>query len=414
VTARAVPFLVELCSSDDTPDRHRILALLRALLTVLPENHREGFTADVDEPPGTSLEDAAAAVRAGAEVFVACVEAPEPRLRSSAAALLPLASPSAAAASALRRAYAKEPSAASRASELLGLGLTGRRLGSSEDQELLEAALADDEACVRVAAAIALVFCCRQASPATIEVLSSGASLSDVPDEDLPWRGGRLGELAAMAVAELGIHDRPRAAAILTDMLEARVASTPAPPPWTPSPAEEMLARLTGTAPVPQPVEAPAAVLEIARELLHTALRPFDGREDDEVVPDELDPTARAGLRLLMVDHHLSLDYRRYGLPRREEGLRYLGLSAPGPLDRPVQGRPAWRWLRELGRGEVTEDDVVAAFIDALDAKGLIGLVRDVLCGAYAWPAEEVLVASHHATVLGRLLVEVEARLAAR
>lgn len=317
-TTAAVPFLVALCAGEGTPDRHAILAFLRALLTVLGQNEREGFTPERGRADPVELEATARAVRDGGGIYVRCTRAADARTRSAAAALLALASPIPEAADAVRAAVAREKVAAAHASEILALGLIGRRLGSREDLPSLDRLRASPDLLLRAAAAIATVYLdSTDVTDALLDTLVEGARIHDLDDADLPWRGGHLAHLAAIALAEVGRTERERALTKLRAMTELRAAAMPPAPPWTPSPAEEMLAKMTGIPLIPPPPRPPAGVLEIAAECLRTAVRPFVDNAQEEVALETLDAPARAALRFLAVELELELGCGSHGLPER-------------------------------------------------------------------------------------------------
>jgi hypothetical protein len=153
----------------------------------------------------------------------------------------------------VRNAAARETVLASRASEVLASGLLGRRLGSRADLPLFEALCSHRDPLMRAAGAIARVYVAPLDDPEPIVgALTGAASLADHPDEDLPFCGGHVAHLAAIALAEIGRRDRRLALEKLRTMTDIRAAAMP-PRPWTPSPADEMLARMSGEPLVPQP-----------------------------------------------------------------------------------------------------------------------------------------------------------------
>lgn len=156
--------------------------------------------------------------------------------------------------------------------------------------------------------------------------------------------------------------------------------------------------------------EAPA-LASIARALVQVALREFEGRQRDEVLPEELSELQREVVRLVAAER-LSAPLEAFGLGHANGLPRLLGDVEPGPLDMRVAissaGRrrcwPVWRWLRSLGRGEVEPEALHVAMGEQLSATRVFAICLDVVSGAYRAPRSALLLRDDQAGFLIALI----------
>jgi hypothetical protein len=333
-TAVAVPFVVALAADASTPDRDRLFLFLRAVLVLLPDNSREGFTPSPEQAQVKRVDEEAlrASVEAiDADALITGLDDADARVRAAVAATLGLCPGEGRVALRLREAIQRESDPVARSSVRIALAVQHRRLGLHGEQDAFEEAFsaATPRSLERVAAGVALVHVRAEAvGDAVIEELGRAGETG--PDRtELPWNGGDLVGLVAMALGDIARTRPQRAVPFLRAIVverarEARRAAAPR----APTAAEIMMAKVMGQPPPePGPPEIdPAAslrLLRLASELLRAAFARFAGRRGAPVTVGELDDAQRAMLHEL-ADLEVEAPYLRYGLPAPPDISRWL------------------------------------------------------------------------------------------
>ncbi|WP_437640678.1 hypothetical protein [Sorangium sp. So ce854] len=380
----AVPFLIELAGAPSVQDRARILVLLADLAT---GGDHGGYLTDgyvlMPPDPDDPLDELHERVAEGRGVLVALLEDRAAAVRAAAALVLGfLPERAEETAPAVRARLAKEKDGAARASGLLALGLLDRALRSDEDRPLFERELsaAPSGSLPAFAAAAALAWTTKPLPGAARDALL--AVIRTPPKAaGFPWHHG---DLRTFAVRVLGGAARADGdLALLRLLLDAAEGG---------------------------------ARRNIAAGLISTT---FAGRgRDADGYPrpgTDLDEAGREVLKLLYERNLFDMVadvLRDHGFaPSSPERERSTGVVAPGPLDRAIEGAPAWLRIRRLLDGRAPE----AAWLDdvkrALSCEDAIALVRDAGAGTYhlyePWPPVQLRqhVAHEHEGRLASLLV---------
>ncbi|WP_437640682.1 hypothetical protein [Sorangium sp. So ce854] len=363
----AVPFLIELAGSPSVQDRARILVLLADLAS---GGEHGGYLTDgypvLPPEPDDPLDALHARVAEGRGVFVALLDDRAAAVRAAAALVLGfLPERAEETAPAVRARLAKEKDAAARASELLALGLLDLALRSEGDRPLFERELsaAPSGSLPAFAAATALAWTVRPLPQAARDALL--AAIGAPPKAaGFPWHRGDLRTFAVRVLG--GAAHAQRDVALLRHLLDAADGG---------------------------------ARRNIAAGLISTT---FAGRgRDAEGYPrpgTDLDDAAREVLKLLherrLVDTVADVLLEHGFAPSSPELERSTGLVAPGPLDRPIEGAPAWLRLRRVLDGRAPEDAWLDDVKRTLSCEDVIALVRDAGAGAYRlykpWPSTQL------------------------
>ncbi|WP_437727089.1 hypothetical protein [Sorangium sp. So ce861] len=408
-----VPFVIQLLAAPEVPDRHRLLLLVRELLS--PDGDL-GTPARERSPLADAVGEAA---RAGAPLYVRHALHGDPQLRASAACVLAaLPGPTLEHREAVERAVAAAGEGAHGASAVVALGLIGRRLGTTIDAPRFEDLLRSRDPLVRGSAGIALAHVAPQGMPrAAIEAIGDAAALGPLARWDFPWGDGHVGAYAARVLGRLGEARPAEALGVLRAAVERRLAA-----------GQRLSPRVRGEhAEPPAPHRESLAALLTA--LFDVAFGRYEGRERDEVLPEELSAPQRATLELLVAEGALqalareaSSTLARRGLWLPQEGARFLGLSPPGPLDARLTMKvagstrdwPTWKWLRALGRGQVDEAALLEALHGQRSPEQIFRLCLDIVSGAYAPLAFPTLLADRGPGLLLRLVEPARHALMAR
>jgi len=395
--AEATTALIEMALAKATPDRHRILALLADLSAggharLLETGDFGPLEATPKKGGNTSSPRAAAAAQE--KEWRTLLGNTDKGLRAAAAMLLALTSSKPVdAANAVATAFLKEKDDAVKASELLALGVLDARGKTIEHAGLMALHAGDDprlpkapSPLVAVAAIVALGYAQPLAvSAPMLERLRKNARL-EAPADKLPWFGGKLGSLAK---ARLSALEKVDVAAWIRG-LDALIAAHR-----------------------PKRGEHDPVVTRQWDTLVERLCAPFQGREGDEVLPEELSDDQR---KLLVEGYKrgLSRVFVKLGLgwmddPDTSHGAawsagRFLGVVPAGPLDRPVtiegKSAPWWKVFVRLARKETPVAPIKKA-LESLSETELLDLAVDVTERAYrpSWD-EGVMKRSARAAVL--------------
>jgi hypothetical protein len=302
------------------------------------------------------------------------------------------------AANAVAMAFLKEKDDAVRASELLALGVLNARAQTLEHAALMAFCSGDDprlkkpSPLVAVAAILALGYARPFAITASMLGRLRKSQRVEAPAEALPWYGGKLGALAKKRLPAL---EKVDVDAWMRD-LDTLIAAHP-----------------------PQGHTHDPLVVEEWVAFVYRLLEPFQGRQNDEVLPEELSEDQR---ELLVQGYKKGLVpvFVQLGIGCLDTNLshgrfwsmgRFLGIVSPGALDQrtTIHGRnaPWWKVFIQLARGEIAAPAVKKAVL-ALSDTDVLALAEDVAQFAYKPTSEEgVLEESPRAALL---LGELDAR----
>lgn len=204
-TPKAIPLLLEILAAPKTQDRERILKLCADILT-LDDHARfvlDGLVARKLPKLPKLYERSLEAARAGFDLYVSLLAAPEAEVRSVAAFTLAWIDERASESlPRVRRALESESDADVRASLVLCLGMLARHAASDAEAPLFESMRAAKPAAVRAAATIALAHV-SDGARADGEMLASAASDPGLAATSLPWLDGDLALYAARVLAAL-------------------------------------------------------------------------------------------------------------------------------------------------------------------------------------------------------------------
>jgi hypothetical protein len=400
----ASPFLIELATAKNVPEREAILVFLTDLATgghvkrlvsgELPPAKAPKAAPRSPKPSGADVTAAwvDAAVREGEEAYEALLGDKDGKLRAAAALLVAFTSsrPKDAAARLAPRVR-KEPAEPIKASGLLAVGVLERRAGSTAQAELLDFYTGEeDEKWPKpppplVASAATLALGVLDSGRLTGSMLDRvrRQKLKKLPESEFPWNGGDAPGLVAALLPRLSALDLPsRLRAV-----EAVVKKHPrkGDKPW----AEQVVSTW-----------APLVQRVFAR---------FEGR-DDEVLPEELDDDQRA-LADFAVAHGLGFASPNLGLKLADPFgsnvtvERFLGKRKAGPLEAriAVGGSgpwPIWKWFHRIAAKKADAKAVRKAILAAMTPDEVASLARDATSMAYWIPGEGQFEDSPRADVL--------------
>ena len=352
-SAAAVPFLAQLVERTDIEDRAWLLDLLSGLAVYSPAWHLFDELEEAASP-------AFAEVSAIAPTFVRLLADPDPEIRSHAAYALSFVMPPEGASIAVKRALAMETNRYTRSSLVLVLGYLGRRTKSTADRAVMERYLDDNCMLIATSAAIALAQIDGHACSPRVRALLASA-ITDVPPVTGPWPWND-GNVAGFA--------RTVRLAILTvdEMLdEAESANTRND--WTS--AREYAVKAFGRS---------------FADGMHGVARPW--------VPRELDDRQRRILRFLAAisPHHEGTPEPQFpmdsatadaaGIPDDVVAVKRLIGDARGPLDREIEGSPAWFAIDQVVGERASLDGLRAAFA-SIAAGERVAMLEDAISGPF-------------------------------
>ena len=408
-SAAAAPILVTLVGADDQPDRAWLLWLLTCLALGDPSYWSVGGGQQRDEADSGDARDPISAcwtsVKAGASTFLRLVDDPDPRVRTPAAMLCGLLVEHAEAAAAkLRRrldptsAGGAEPDEGARATQLVALAFCNRYRKNAADLALFKAALEASSPLVRGAASIAIALVLGDRIDArALDVLRATTMLAEVDSAFYPWSEGNIGGHARAVEASLALQSPAELLAQLREDL-ADPARRPA--------AEERAWRLVG--------------LVFGETLAPLPLR----------LPEELDEVQRGVVEAFIALGSGGLQHR--GLFFGADTLRrFLGLTAPGPLDTRVDvmvdgkvaakagdGAPSRRsvpiwWAFGHAVGGLIDPQALVAALGVVPAETIVAAWREIVDSGYElWrtrapvAASDTQAAQAHLDAVTRLLTQ--------
>jgi hypothetical protein len=393
--AAAVPSLVELAAAKSTPDKHRIVALVAKLsvehLDALLESGDFLKAATSQKKSSKRSRDGSAATLKE-KAWQQMLTSTDARLRAAGAELLCLvAADPAKTGDAVAAVIPKEKDEGARASELLALGILDARLGISKNSEVLlahsgvfrDAKNKVPPPVVAVAATLALGYSHPFAVRASMLQMLRKSSKLAVSPESVPFYDGKLGALAKKRLPVMEVLDVD---AWLKEIDRLIAIHRPTKSRTSKDPKHDSA------------VTAPWVTL------VDRVLSRFEGRAGDLVEFDELSDDER---RILVFGHRRGLNtyFERLGighLDSRDDDAgsrgqywsmgRYLGIVAPGALDRKVtigaRSAPWWKFFSLLGHKKFPTAPVEKA-LTKLSNQELVELALDVTEGAYSYSWRE-------------------------
>ncbi|HEY3818799.1 MAG TPA: hypothetical protein VGL81_16625 [Polyangiaceae bacterium] len=342
--APTVPLLAEVLASHKA-GAHRAAWLMGEALTA----GHERVLVNPDAPVGGSVDEVRKAVEDCKAVLLAALADSDALVRTGAAFALTWA-PGLADVSrpALRKQLSAESSDLARMSLLLALGVLGRGHSAPDDHAALK--VATGSPAVRGVAVLVRLLLGGKVSP--IEGAEDVVALlqSPVDREGTPWCGGHVDRLVVSIATRL----KARAEVALAVAAKLDVAS----------PGESWR--------VP------------ARALLELGGFTEQWKERDVALPEELSPTQTTIARILALRD--AVDGIGWGVPRSgRDRRRWLGLTAPGPLEKRLEAQrnwPVWRvWLDRVAQS--ASADFPPAVVAALSADEVLEAYAEVCLGAY-------------------------------
>lgn len=367
-SAPAVASLVDLAADPSTPDRGPALALAVDVMTV---GHGWFLARGLDfrDPrvqslfaEGTDARRALAAMEAEVPRLLALAADPDPAVRAAAAmALAFVASAASASRPELLRRLDEEPEALVRGSVAMALGMVGRYEPSPEIAPRLRALIASDapETVRGVALAARLYVDFSPPSEQEIELANALLRAVQVDGTLLPWLDGRVDHLIARQLKE---HAEGGA------LLAARLLVA--------------LVREAG------PADA------LSKDRAWEALGALFDQEHGPYMPAELSDGQREVAGAL-TEIGVDVPFGLFNLPGDAgERRRFLGLEAPGPLDRtgvldaPGVDRswPLWTTIAFLREQDVDEDELAGRLRAALSPEDYLTVLAEWMLGAHGMP----------------------------